>query len=247
MAEDKKGVLVYADWMDKFEALEDDEAGRLIKHFFRYINDLNPEFPDKITKLSFLDIQNTLKRDLAKWEGKKVERSESGIIGNLKRWHLDLYNKYVNGEISLNEALNIADSRKESLSDNSESLTSQTSLLTVSVTDSVSVSDNVKVTVKEKNTKSIDVRKKEFSATLSPFLSEFGKELLNEFYFYWIEPNKSKTKLKFELERTWDVKRRLNTWAKNDKNFNKKTNNGNSKTESRAELAELATRILTGN
>lgn len=67
----------------------------------------------------------------------------------------------------------------------------------------------------------IDMRKKEFSATLTPFLNEFGKNLLNEFYFYWVEPNKSKTKLKFELERTWDVKRRLNTWAKNDKNFNK--------------------------
>jgi hypothetical protein len=29
MAENKKSVLVYADWLDKFEELEDDEAGRL--------------------------------------------------------------------------------------------------------------------------------------------------------------------------------------------------------------------------
>jgi hypothetical protein len=32
--------------------LEDDEAGRL-KHFFRYVNDLNPEYPDRTTKLMF--------------------------------------------------------------------------------------------------------------------------------------------------------------------------------------------------
>lgn len=33
MAEDKNGVIIYADWIDKFEELADDEAGRLIKHF----------------------------------------------------------------------------------------------------------------------------------------------------------------------------------------------------------------------
>lgn len=98
-----------------------------------------------------------------------------------------------------------------------------------------SIDKQLTINKEPKEQLTIDMRKKEFSATLTPFLNEFGKNLLNEFYFYWIEPNKSKTKLKFELERTWDVKRRLNTWAKNDKNFNKngtkntntlKSNNG---------------------
>ena len=78
MAEDKKGVLVYADWIEKFEDLEDDEAGRLIKHFFRYINDQNPEYPDRITKIAFTDIKNSLKRDLKKWEAIKQKRSDAG-------------------------------------------------------------------------------------------------------------------------------------------------------------------------
>ena len=81
MAEDKKRVIVYADWINKFEALEDDEAGKLIKHFFRYINDLNPTYPDRITEISFIDIQNTLKRDLIKWE-KRAEKSREN--GNLR-------------------------------------------------------------------------------------------------------------------------------------------------------------------
>lgn len=81
MAEDKKGVLVYADWIKKFEALSDDEAGRLIKHFFKYVNDLNPVAPDRITELSFIDIESSLKRDLIKWE-KRAERSrENGKSG----------------------------------------------------------------------------------------------------------------------------------------------------------------------
>lgn len=81
MAEDKKKVIVYADWICKFEILTDIEAGKLIKHFFRYINDLNPEYPDRITELSFIDIQNTLKRDLKKWEKRAESSRENGKKG----------------------------------------------------------------------------------------------------------------------------------------------------------------------
>lgn len=45
--------------------------------------------------------------------------------------------------------------------------------------------------------------------------------MLNNFYRYWTEPNKSKTKFKQELEQTWDLTRRLDTWAARDKDFGK--------------------------
>lgn len=81
MAEGKRGVIVYADWIKKFESLNDDEAGKLIKHFFRYINDQNPEAQDRMTELMFIDIELTLKRDLKLWE-KRAERSrENGKTG----------------------------------------------------------------------------------------------------------------------------------------------------------------------
>ena len=68
MAENKNRIIVYRDWINNFEALEDDEAGRLIKHFFRYINDLNPDTPDRLTGLLFEPIKQALKRDLRKYE-----------------------------------------------------------------------------------------------------------------------------------------------------------------------------------
>ena len=71
MAENKSGIIVYADWINVFEELEDIEAGKLIKHFFRYVNDLNPEAPDRLTKIAFEPIKQSLKRDLEKWENKK--------------------------------------------------------------------------------------------------------------------------------------------------------------------------------
>lgn len=49
--------------------------------------------------------------------------------------------------------------------------------------------------------------------------SKYPTQMLNKFISYWTEPNKSKTKMRYELERTWDTKRRLDTWARN--NFDK--------------------------
>jgi len=85
MADNKKAVIVYADWIDKFEELTDEEAGKLIKHFFRYVNDMNPEAPDRTTKLMFVDIKNSLKRDLEKWEKTLEGRSKAGKASAEKR------------------------------------------------------------------------------------------------------------------------------------------------------------------
>lgn len=68
--------------------------------------------------------------------------------------------------------------------------------------------------------KDIKDRKLKFSESLKPFLEVYGKEMLNDFYKYWTEPNKSKTKFRMESQKFWDLKKRLSTWDKN--NFDKK-------------------------
>lgn len=65
----------------------------------------------------------------------------------------------------------------------------------------------------------IDIRKLKFADTLKPFVSIYGKELITSFYKYWTEPNKSNTKFKQEMEKTWDTKRRLETWVMNETRF----------------------------
>lgn len=84
MAQDKKSIIVYADWMPQFEQLSDEEAGKLIKHFFRYVNDLNPDAPDRLTQIAFEPLKQSLKRDLKKWESIKEKRAEAGRKGGLK-------------------------------------------------------------------------------------------------------------------------------------------------------------------
>ena len=55
-----------------------------------------------------------------------------------------------------------------------------------------------------------------------------AKQELNRFVSYWTELNKSGTKERWELEKTFDVGRRLNTWFSRIQDFNK--NNKSNKT-----------------
>lgn len=83
----------------------------------------------------------------------------------------------------------------------------------------------IKYNKEEEIKENIDARKLKFSSTLQPFLNAYGKDFLNDFYKYWTEPNKSQTKFKQELEKTWDLERRLEMWARNDNKFKKPVNN----------------------
>ncbi len=60
-------------------------------------------------------------------------------------------------------------------------------------------------------------RAKAFGETLVPFMELYGKEMIRAFYDYWSEPNKSRTKMRFEYQKTWKVSLRLATWAKNER------------------------------
>ncbi len=72
--------------------------------------------------------------------------------------------------------------------------------------------------------KSIEVRKQEFSTSVQIFEKDFGKKLCNDFTAYWSEKNPSGKKMRFEMQKTFEIKRRLTTWKNN--NFNNGNKNG---------------------
>ena len=79
----------------------------------------------------------------------------------------------------------------------------------------------------------ISIRRLKFINDVSLF--DYDKNILDSFTDYWTEPNKSNTKMKFELQQTWSTNLRLKNWAKNQKkwdvptkiNKNKLTKNTN--------------------
>ena len=78
---------------------------------------------------------------------------------------------------------------------------------------------------KEIKTTNKDLLKGKFGEEVSNLSAEIGMSIedANEFLSYWTELNRSGTKMRFELQKTWETKRRLRTWQKNSKKFNKST------------------------
>ena len=67
-----------------------------------------------------------------------------------------------------------------------------------------------------KETNNIINRESEFKNSLQPYLEEFGSDMLNNFYLYWTEKKPKGKKMLFEFQKTWDIKRRLDKWNKNN-------------------------------
>ena len=83
MAKDKKGFILYCDVIHTVEKLTDEQAGKLFKHILKYVNDQDPIPEDIITEIAFEPIKQSLKRDLQKYEGIRLENKENA----LKRWN----------------------------------------------------------------------------------------------------------------------------------------------------------------
>lgn len=180
MAENKKSFTAYCDWKETFDSLPDDKAGQLIKHLFAYVNDENPQTDDILINAVFAQIKQTLKRDLKKWESKKNERSRSAILGNLKRYQIDLYNDVVSKKITLEEAKNLAKTRVSKHS-NAKSRIATHSDAKLAVRDSVSVSvrDSVIVSSKDDVVLNNTNNKKSFDPDGILSVEEIKKEYLS--------------------------------------------------------------------
>lgn len=83
-----------------------------------------------------------------------------------------------------------------------------------------------KVVVKKKEkdaakaaTLTIEQRQKDFYDTLLPYIGKYPKEMLRKFYNHWSELNKPRTKMRYEMEKTWEVGKRLATWAGRESTF----------------------------
>lgn len=208
MAENKKSFVLYSDSQGLINQLPDDIAGRLFKHIYAYVNDENPIADELLLNIAFEPIKMQLKRDLIKWVDIKETKSNSGNLGNLKRYNIDLYEKVLSNNITLKEAIELAKTRKNSHSD----------IVPSQDIAKLAVNDNVNVNVINK----IEARSQIFKDSLLQYKNKHQVNMLKEFYNYWTEPNQSKTKMRFELEKTWSLDRRLETWAKRENSFNVK-------------------------
>ena len=67
----------------------------------------------------------------------------------------------------------------------------------------------------------LEVRKHAFGEKLIPYMKQYGKALIREFFDYWTEHNENGKKMRFEKEKTFEISLRLARWSKNNRSNNK--------------------------
>jgi len=71
----------------------------------------------------------------------------------------------------------------------------------------------------------IEDRKAKFNLVLSQYITEYGTETVQSFSEYWTEHNPNGRKMRYEMERVFDIPRRLKTWKRNEGKFKRTSNN----------------------
>jgi hypothetical protein len=202
MAENKKSFVLYSDSQGLVNQLPDDVAGRLLKHIYAYVNDEKPISNELLLNIAFEPIKMQLKRDLVKWEQTLEGRSKAGKASA--------------------EAKKLAKLTQQTLTNSTNVDFVQQSSTNSTDNVNVNVNDNVSVINKRESKPSLETRSLAFKNSLIPYKQKYSIEMLKNFFGYWTEPNKSNTKMRFELETTWSLERRLETWNKRENDFKPK-------------------------
>lgn len=216
----RESFLFYRDW---WESMKDNDAIRYEVYdaiMTKVFDDIEPEV-SPMAKMALKFILPVIGRDHDKYNDVREKRKAAGIKGNERRWGKSQ---------TIANVANATDAICES----------QMSQTIANVADNVNVNDNdnknkkktPKGVKKEKEvaasaaTPEDELKKRAgvFYKSLVPFVETYGREMIRQFYDYWTEPNKSRTKMRYELERTWDTKRRLNTWASRENINPRRTN-----------------------
>ena len=80
-SDDKKSFQLYNDYIDHFSLMSDEEAGKLIKAIFCYVNDLPCEELTGLPLMAFSFIRSQLKRDKDKYDARCEANRINGRLG----------------------------------------------------------------------------------------------------------------------------------------------------------------------
>jgi len=72
----------------------------------------------------------------------------------------------------------------------------------------------------KKESKTIEERREIFNDSILEFINDYPSLMLGEFFHYWSEHSVTSKKMRFEKEKVFDIKKRLERWNKNQKTFN---------------------------
>lgn len=91
----------------------------------------------------------------------------------------------------------------------------------------------------------IEDRSFSFYKRLEPYIGQYQKEMLRAFFDYWTEKNDGGRKMRFEMQKVFDLQKRLTTWKNRD---NGKQNTKNSRSDNIRDLqTDFAKQVISSN
>jgi len=191
----------------------------------RYAKGLTPN-----AKLLYAEITALAQKDGSCWASNKYFSDLYNVSTvTISRWVSSLVdNKFIIRKITYKKGTKEIDKRYLQLCNEG-----------INNNDNSPIIKNVKdnnTSINNTSTNNISNRKNEFVFEVLSF--DYDESILNGFIDYWTEPNKSKSKMKFELEKTWETKRRLKTWANNQKKWDKPMSNKKTMSKLDAQINE---------
>ena len=202
----KKSFLIYDDWGDLVETLPDEDKGRVFSALFRFsatgeVSDLSNPAADMLLKVMVKQLRDDKEKYDRKCEKNKENSAKRFIdgyrtISNDNDGYRTMTDKDKDKELD-------KDKEKDSLKEKEKTI----------LTDGKKESEKVVVAAEA----ATSARKEKFYTSLVPFVDKYGKDMIREFFDYWSEMNRSKSKMRFEQQSTWELALRLKTWADREK------------------------------
>jgi hypothetical protein len=196
----KKSFILHIDQKEVFDTLTNEQAGVLIKAIFNYEFDKTLIELEPLLKIIFIPIRQAIDRNTERYDN-VCKRNSENIS---KRW-----NKENTKNTSRKSGIKkIPRDTRNTDNDNDN--------------DSDNDSERGKSAEAQPTQKNFrQLTEKEFYDEVAKYSNQFAKELLRSFYNHWSEKS-PKGKMKFQLEETWELKKRLDKWKATDERFNKK-------------------------
>lgn len=97
-------------------------------------------------------------------------------------------------------------------------VTHKGSVVTINNIDSCKVLKLTGDTSSDTPNEALETRKHAFGEKLIPYIEQYGKTLIREFFDFWTEHNENGKKMRFEKEKTFEISKRLARWSKRNSN-----------------------------
>lgn len=237
----KDSFIFRKEWRDAICELPEKVRAEVYVAIIEY--GLTGETPElkSIARMAF----NFLKAEIDKEEAEEAHRAHVSKVRSeagkrsaeaRKESFVGTKNNFVGTKVEQNSNKSLTNLQQNS-TNSEQNPTPTTSLINKIKEENINNKDNISKNNKKKKEESkkkkeeraekLKVRQEAFYNSLVPFIEghggEYSPKMVREFFNYWSEPNATMYKMRFEMQKTWELSRRLATWASKNTEF--KTNN----------------------